>query len=386
MLFEKLIQYENMLYGDNAEFFALDIVDIDFWIDKITHLPRYRPFLLNNVIKLCEEYIQNPLFKSKLLTMSLKLCPVIIYRLFMRGIYLFDEIFEELDTFHRTACFYFRELIPMDHKLYHKMQKSPDFALINTENNKTVEMMIEYGFLPGTIEYSLKYDDIECLTRHSSSFNISNGIKAQWCIFEWAEMPRFLDFLSFAGYYGSIQCFKYLLINGFEINSCVSQNVACGGCFDLVHMCLKFDHDDSQMIRMASHFCRFSILKYFVENGADININNEINISQPIHIASQCGFISIVDFLIKNGANINSDCMEDEIGTPLQVSIVSRRFYIVQYLLEKRANINQISRYRATSTALFTAISIMDYNVVKYLIEKGADIMVKDSQFFGLNS
>jgi len=92
--------------------------------------------------------------------------------------------------------------------------------------------MIEYGYLPSSIEYHLKYDAID------SFINMYDLIpKAKWSPFEWSNKPEYLDLLSFARFFGSIKCFKHLLMKGFEIKENVLSMVVCSGCFDLFHLC-----------------------------------------------------------------------------------------------------------------------------------------------------
>ena len=62
--------------------------------------------------------------------------------------------------------------------------------------------MIEYGFVPSSIEYCLKYDAIDEFT----DFNITNQEA------KWNKKPKYLDLLSFSGYFGSIKCFKHIIM------------------------------------------------------------------------------------------------------------------------------------------------------------------------------
>ena len=84
--------------------------------------------------------------------------------------------------------------------------------------------------MPSSIECILKYDVIDDLV----GFNISKG-EAKWSLFEWSMKPQHLDLLSFSVFFGSIKCFKHLLMNGFEINDKVISMVVRGGCLDIFH-------------------------------------------------------------------------------------------------------------------------------------------------------
>lgn len=58
------------------------------------------------------------------------------------------------------------------------------------------------------IEYCLKNDVINEYTY----FNITNQEA------KWSKKPKYFDLLSFSGYFGSIKCFKHLIMKCFEIN------------------------------------------------------------------------------------------------------------------------------------------------------------------------
>ena len=129
--------------------------------------------------------------------------------------------------------------------------------------------MIEYGFLPSSIEYCLKYDVFDIL----QDMEIFHQ-EAKWSPFEWSNKPKYLDLLSFSGFFGSVKCFKHLLMNDFEITDQVLSMVVCSGCLDLLHLCQRqqsFTYDD---IFMASEFFHLPLLVFMIENGADVNSKN----------------------------------------------------------------------------------------------------------------
>ena len=129
--------------------------------------------------------------------------------------------------------------------------------------------MIEYGYLPSSIEYCLKYDVIDDLV----VFDDLNQ-EARWSPFEWSDKPDYIDLLSFSGFFGSIECFKHLLMKGLEINDFVLSNIVCSGCLDLFRLCQEQQFITPNLICKASEFCHIPLLVYMFENGADINIKD----------------------------------------------------------------------------------------------------------------
>jgi len=96
---------------------------------------------------------------------------------------------------------------------------------------------------------------------------------------------EYLDLLSFAGFFGSIKGFKHLLMKGFEIKENVLSMVVCSGCFDLFHLCQGQQSVTQDHVCKASGFFHLPLLVFMIENGADINVNDEYSWT-PFHLAA----------------------------------------------------------------------------------------------------
>jgi len=208
---ESMINFEKFLFENGLE---STTCDSEFFADRIVMFPKIRPHKLDFVIRLCIDYCQIMGFRQKILEKSIK-CPVLIYKLYKRGVFTFNEILPCLsrrDTF--IFCFYFRKEIDSCDTFILNKEKPNGVKGEFFEINSDYDQLIEYGFLPSTVEFCLKYDDL-------LSFKDNNFIDqtvAKWSPFEWSYEPKYFDFLSFSGFFGSIKCFKFLMMNGYEIN------------------------------------------------------------------------------------------------------------------------------------------------------------------------
>jgi len=260
---EEKIFFEHFLFGDGNE---IVINDNMFCVDRILMFPQIRPLQIEKAVRLAIEYCQINEFRWNLLEKSNK-CPVLIYKLYKRGVFVFEEIEPYLDgrdTF--LLSIYFRKDIDDFRSFIQFKYKPIGFAQSFFENENDIDQMIEYGFIPSSIEYCLKYDSIDDL----EDFNILEQ-EVQWSPFEWSSQPKYLDLLSFSGFFGSIKCFKHLFLQGFVINDNVTSMVVCSGCIDLYHICQREKSLSAEIISMASEFCHLSLLVFMLENGADIN-------------------------------------------------------------------------------------------------------------------
>jgi len=266
---EQKTTFEKCLFGD-IENISFDLFDVGFIAEKMLILPSIRPFFLDKAVSLCCEFCKIASFNQVLLEKSLK-SPALIYRLFKNGVYRFDEI--QPITMNRnslTFCHYFRKEIEDFENIIKSKVEPMDYDLTYFGNDNDIDQLIEYGFSPSSIEYCLKYDDINVF------WNIQENKpkKARWSPFEWSRKPDSLDLLSFSGFFGSIRCFKQLLLSGFAMNSMVKCQIVCSGSFDLFHLCNEVSLSISDCMCYASEFYQFSFLLYFLDNGAKINEKN----------------------------------------------------------------------------------------------------------------
>ena len=262
-MMEEKISFERFLFGDGNEVF---IDDMEFCVDRIVILPKIRPHHLEKALRLSLQYCQIADFRGKLLE-KIDQCPALIHKLYKRGVFVFKEIEPYMREFDSILLYYyFRKQIDDFNTIIQCKRKPENFGNFSTDETKDIDQLIEYGFYPSSIEYLLKYDVIDEL----ESNNILNE-KAQWSPFEWSNRPKYLDLLSFSGFFGSIKCFKHLLIKGFKINDKVFSMVVCNGCFDLFHLCQEQRFLTSDIICMASTSFQLSLLTFMFENGADMN-------------------------------------------------------------------------------------------------------------------
>jgi len=258
---EEKISFERFLFGEGNE---IRINDIEFCVDRIIELPKIRPHNLERAVRLSIEYCKLADFRRKLLEKSNE-CPILIFQLYKRGVLVFGEI----EPFSRNGntfllYYYFRKEIEDFYSFIKNKSKPYGIDESFFENENDMDQLIEYGFLPSSIEYCLKYDVIDSL------LNMDFNQKAKWSPFEWSNKPEYLDLLSFSGFFGSIKCFKHLLMKGLEIKENVLSMVVCGGCFDLFHICQGQDFLTPILVCKVSEFFHLPLLDFMVENGADI--------------------------------------------------------------------------------------------------------------------
>ena len=125
--------------------------------------------------------------------------------------------------------------------------------------------------------------------------------------------------------------------------------------------------DEDEALSLACENGHLNVVKYLVENGANIHVG----IERPLRSACREGHLKVVKYLVEHGANIRET--NDEYA--LVVAAEEGHLAVVQYLVEQGAHIQ--GQY---NEALRSACRYGHLAVVQYLVEQGADIQVNDDE------
>lgn len=116
-----------------------------------------------------------------------------------------------------------------------------------------------------------------------------------------------------------------------------------------------------------------SLVKFLVEKGANVNVVDDFGQS-PITLAVAQGYPDIIDILIDAGADINTK--DNHVGTLLMLSISKNNKTSLKTLLRRGAALNVGAITGAT--ALHIASQISDTEIVEELLKSGADLNALD--------
>lgn len=313
-----------MLFGCTPSFDNLPIVDNDFLIGKLIVFPLLRPHFLEQLVVFCKGLMNNRDFKDNFVHKAVSECPVLIQRMYQCGFFDFQEINELIHQSGKIIyCYYFYNHLKDQIGMFHR-ENNIEYSYF--EQECLYDELIQYGYPRISSEFSMKYDDLSSLIQLETYNTIEY---AKWSPFEWSERPNSLDVLSFCGIFGSIKCFKYFLENGYSINKSITENVICGGSFDLVHLCLPFIPINDGFVIKATKFYRKLLIDYFMEEGYDI-LSFDLS-TNPYSILSEAAFyghLGLVEFFIGKGIDIES------FGKYLFVTVLVRHLYAEQYKMD----------------------------------------------------
>ncbi|MDR1483259.1 MAG: ankyrin repeat domain-containing protein [Planctomycetaceae bacterium] len=170
---------------------------------------------------------------------------------------------------------------------------------------------------------------------------------------------------------------KYLVENGADVHAKQSSNY---GGFGVLHAAImaNFTNRDNATDDLNQNF--FEIVKYLVEHGADVNSpsNNEKS-TRPIHLAALLGSEKIVKYLVEQGADLSAKTSQDE--NPLHLALGGfAKIDLVKFMIQNGCSVNDKDNDGTTPFIRATDNFYIGLDILKYLCEEAnADIHVRDN-------
>ena len=219
-------------YEENIEInFNLLEDQITFLVESIIYFIKIRPNKINNIIKLIfylyNNLINSYLFKYLILLYGYQNLPFLIYKLYNLNFYLNDDIINIYNNSkYFTPKFLFRNdsNTVFDKKLFfelyfpnlfniqnNKLIKNFDFNFLSNNNYNKLFEFIENGWFKDSIEYFIKFDEIDNFLHifNEKNFNVNQIIEPFF--FEFFLKENKYTIFSLTTIYGSLKIFKYLI-------------------------------------------------------------------------------------------------------------------------------------------------------------------------------
>lgn len=170
---------------------------------------------------------------------------------------------------------------------------------------------------------------------------------------------------------------RNLLIEfGADITSCASKAlVECALNIDcdletiqfLVENGADIQSNNNIIITSITSHCDLKIIKYLIQMGADVHSNNDLALKNCF-CNNKKNQYDIVEFLINEGANIHIDN-----EYPLEKSIWQNNFNLFKLLIENGADVH-VNKNKN----IMNIISLNRYKMLKYLNDVGVDIILNN--------
>ncbi|EAY10690.1 hypothetical protein TVAG_364130 [Trichomonas vaginalis G3] len=275
-----------------------------------------------------------------------------------------------------------------------------------------------HGYEKNTLQYILKYDLIDEFIEETAQINFDINQKLPVNRYDFNKIDEKLSLIQMSAFYGSINCFKYLMLNNAEIDPLLFIFAIIGGNLEILHIVkgeldkMSIPNDNplflelkqrasQESLQIAGSYSRYNIFDWlisknynndlvsYVYNSKNLNTRMTLYYKQedpsfnkeefdklwPVHIVSIDGLYPQLLILLDSGADPNMTTSIDMSPalTSLSIAINSYNEAIIKLLLELGANPNWTNPTKLNWGPLHFAAFSNSYLCVRALIEHGAD-------------
>jgi len=323
--------------------------------------------------------INNFAFKNSVIEFGNRKCPKLLFELFKIGWISMDEIEREILKYPTILCqMYFYDI----HKIF--SQENYDYWGVSEfyeekyvcapDDHKDYK---SFGFPRNSVQYAIKYDEIDEFKNHCTVTGFDMDQELESNPFEWSEINRFLSLLAFSAHFGSIKCFKFLIMSGVEPIENDLDSVVFSGNLDIFHVYISEDEEElTRALPFSVNYFHFELFEWIYSR---IPIKN-IDISELY----QSRNYEIINKLIEDGVDINKNgpkLMNDSSGekTILHHACLNCDFQMCSMLIAKGVFIDPQDSF--SSTPLLCACEMGSVPIVDLLIQNGANIYEVDYSY-----
>jgi hypothetical protein len=131
-----------------------------------------------------------------------------------------------------------------------------------------IDEIRQFGYPKNSIEYFLKADNFDELQRFSTfaDFNFSATTFISPCDLLYGIELENKSLLSVSAFYGSVQCFKFLLLNFVEVTSSVCASAVKCGDLEIIQICEQEHGDFSGCLQPSVAYHRNDVADWLLQN------------------------------------------------------------------------------------------------------------------------
>jgi len=230
---------QDLLFGKEIELRPefLGIEDLDSLALAISKYLLIRPHniakIMDLIVFICGNHPRSPDFREKLFYQCEKHCKALIYRCNTKGIY---SVYELKNRIKDNSMYHypFMRIFPEIHNdlLGRFANTHFNYDLINNsiKSEEYFEHLIDYGWPKSTYGFAIKFDDLDLLKQLSSSPTFK-PFQIEWSVFEVGYNPKNHEMTTIAAFFGSLNVFRYMVLNKFPLNDCGFEMSLLSGCY-----------------------------------------------------------------------------------------------------------------------------------------------------------
>ena len=185
-----------------------------------------------------------------------------------------------------------------------------------------------------------------------------------------AQSSRYLEIIQFLFKEGSD-----IYINDFCDKTPMDRAIARGRHLDIIKCVFNNGLDINIKDPFSAHYRDLSIVKWLVENNAEVDSKSEKCLLTPLHYATSKGWTESVKYLVAKGTNPRMATYDKRTLLHLAANKGNQALMTFLIKIPGQSDINAKNK----ETPLHIVASACDLPIVKFLVEKGANIFAKNT-------
>ena len=229
-----------------------------------------------------------------------------------------------------------------------------EFPKNESEELKEIFLLLQKDDIDGLISFLSRKPTID-ITKNQK-------LEGDGYYFYIFNLSYYISLINFCCFFGSLKCFKYLLLYKCEIKSVGLKNTLnysiAGGNYEIIAILKQNGHSFEECLETSIEYHRYELTNWLHENYE----------CKPVPLPKCIEFYNIDAFLyfLEHGHSID-EIDEYNKWTCLHLASFIGDFHIVRSLIESRAHIEAKDRYQ--KTPLYFACWNGHFSIAQYLIE-----------------
>ena len=311
---EKLIKLQEFIYNFNDDSIPLEIsifqdIHPEFIAKECANYPNNHPHTQNLICKIIIFLIENCIFNrdflQELANIVMYESPQLFFHLIEFKVYKIEDLIDyKLSLGFKSAYFLipycsnfsiFKSFCPYYFRWDYSQEKhfsnwKKIYNKYYYNEKKKYQELIQYGFKKDSLGYIIKYDEIEKLISYSSEIDFDFNMNLKTSLFEVPLRYSTISLINASAFYGSVQSFRYLLVNGSKTDSDTCLRAIQGGNIDLIRL-FEENMNLNQSIITASNHHHTDVFIWLVSKVTDPIISLK-NFYEKINVFSICFLIN----------------------------------------------------------------------------------------------
>ncbi|KAK8857397.1 hypothetical protein M9Y10_015802 [Tritrichomonas musculus] len=236
---------------------------------------------------------------------------------------------------------------------FHVPEEKQRTSVINT-NNQYVNAIFD--------------DNVELLQHMISQNNYDIITKISCYDYIFRDLIEYTDIIGSSALFGSIKCFKYLMMISDDIDyESLLKNSICGGNYEIIHIVENHIKDlnnksNQNLLYLAIQFMNNDLIEYIIDN-YDVKIDTNCY-NECIKSSNYEAMLILLELDEEKEENLNRYTQKEYIITPINYSAQRSHFYFMKFLL----SIDVVNPFKLDSH-LFSLLQYATMEGRHYIVE-----------------